>query len=329
MIDNEKANTGIHHPNTRYAGINISKTTYMKKICILFLPAAIVLALSLPSCKKDSNPAAPSIRLLSGTEYTPDGSVVAVGGKLRFGIAVSGTDANITNLVVKKIMPDGSSKVVFDSGLNSAGFTVGETFYQGVEDTARWTFQVMDRNRRFATAALTIYKDPNSAWGGILEFPSIVMGYQGCTTHGQFLVPSTGKVWFADSAALVQESIAIITYYYVDDTPSPTFSSAGETGGGITEYYPSIAQWTTKNYTKWDISVDTDPVPAGAFEACHNDSLLILAYDDVWGKRKFKWADPGDVIPFLTAKGKKGLIRVLSADHDAAGTITFAMKIQQ
>ncbi len=301
----------------------------MKQISIAILLACALLPVSMVSCKKETNPSPPVIRLLTGPEYTSDGSVMAVGGKLRFGITANGTDANITNFVVKKIMPDGTSKVVFDSGLNTSGFTVSETFYQGIEDTARWTFQVMDRNRQFATAALTLYKDPNSAWGGILEFPSIVMGYQGSTTHGQFLVPSTGKVWFADSATLVQESIDIITYFYIDETPSPTFSSAGETGGGITAYYPSIGDWTSKNYTKWDISVDTDPVPVDAFDACHNDSLLILAYDDVWGKRKFKWAEAGDVIPFLTAKGKKGLIRVLAADHDAAGSITFSMKIQQ
>jgi hypothetical protein len=292
--------------------------------CSLF--AALVL---LVSCSKDENPGPPSVSLLSGTGYTAPGSVIAVGRSLRFGISASADGANITNFVVKKVMPDGSVKVVLDSGLNSTGFTVNETFYQGVEDTARWTFQVMDKNRQFATTALTIYKDPASAWGGIYEFSTIVMGYQNCTTHGQFLVPATGKVCFADTATMNQSLIDIITYYYVDDTPSPTFSSAGETGGGITEYYPVIGQWTVKNYTKWDISVDADPIPVEAFDACHNDSLLIVGYDDVWGKRKFKWADPGEVIPFLTASGKKGMVRVLAADHDPAGTITFAMKIQQ
>jgi hypothetical protein len=301
----------------------------MKKSLTFLLICLSFLLISIVSCKKDANPSPPSIRLLTGTEYTTGGAVIAVGGKLRFGITASGTDANITNFVVKKIMPDGSSKVVLDSGLNATGFTVNETFYQGIEEEARWTFQVMDKNRQFATTAITLFKDPASAWGGILEYPSIVMGFQGNTSVGQFLDPMTGKVYFADSAALVQNAIDIITYYYVDGTPSPTFSSAGETGGGITTYYPTIATWATKRYTKWDISVDTDPVSAAAFDACHNDSTLIISYDDVWGKRKFKWADPGDIIPFMTASGKKGLIKVISVVDDPAGTTTFAMKIQQ
>jgi hypothetical protein len=302
----------------------------MKKSLLYLLLGSLMLSLIAVSCKKDENPVPPTISLLSGNEYTAAGAVVMVGGKLRFGITAAGPDANITNLVVKKIMPDGSVKVVLDSGLNTPAFSVNKTFYQNVEDEARWTFQVMDKNRQFATTAITIYKDPASAWGGIFEYNAIVMGFQNNTTYGHFLIPSTGKVYFADTAFLNQTLIDIVTYYYDDGgIPSPTFSSPAETGGGITEYYPVIDSWSSKNYTKWDISVDTEPVPVAAFDACHNDSLLIVTYDDVWGKRKFKYAYPGVVIPFLTASGKKGLVRVITADNDPAGAITFSLKIQQ
>lgn len=306
------------------------KRKKMRHRLLTTLFISFIAGLLFSGCKKDNNSQPPAISLKSGSQYTADKSVVAVGRALHFGITAGSTDANITNLVVKKIMPDGSIKVVLDSGMNSASFSFDRTFFQGVEDTARWTFQVMDKNRQFATTAMTIYKDPNSSWGGILEYLAITMGYQNNPDIGHFLDPMSGKVFFADTAALNQSLIDIIPYYFVDDNlPSPTFSSAGEQGGGITDYYPSIAEWTTKNYTLWDISVDSDPVPPEAFDACHNDSLLILSYDDVWGKRKFKWAEPGDIIPFFTASGKKGLIKVISADHDAAGTIVFSMKIQQ
>lgn len=297
---------------------------------IRVLLISLISGLLFSGCKKDNNSQPPVISLKSGSQYTPDKSIIAVGRAIHFGISGSGSDANITNLVVKKIMPDGSFKVVLDSGMNTASFSFDRTFFQGVEDTARWTFQVMDKNRQFATIAMIMYKDPNSSWGGILEYPVITLGYQNNPVFGHFLDPMNGKVYFADTAALNQPLIDIISYYYMDDNiPSPTFSSAGEQGGGITDYYPSIAEWTTKNYTLWDISVDSDPVPPEAFDACHNDSLLILSYDDVWGKRKFKWAEPGDIIPFFTASGKKGLIKVISADHDALGTIAFSLKIQQ
>ena len=297
-----------------------------------FLPFLLILVVTffVFSCKKDENPSPPTISLKTEFPFTPDKSVIAVGHPITFGILAGSADANITNLVVKKMMPDGSSKVMFDTGMNTAVLDISKIFYQSIEEEAQWTFQVMDKNRQFATTSLTIYKDPNSSWGGIFEFPSLTMGYQGNTEFGQFLDPSSGKIYFTDTATMNQSIIQVITYFNVDDNlPSPTFSSAGELGGGITDYYPAISQWTQKNYTKWDISVDSDPVDPVAYANCHNDSLLTLAYDDVWGKRKFKWADPGDVIPFLTATGKKGMIQVISADHDPTGKITFSLKIQQ
>jgi hypothetical protein len=296
---------------------------------ILFL-SLLVFVILVAGCKKDENPSPPNVSLKSGQSYTPAGSVIAVGHPIYFGISGSSADANITNLVVKKIMPDGTIKVVFDTGMNTPSFSINKTFYQGVEDTARWTFQVMDKNRQFATTDMTMYRDPNSTYSGIIEYPSVTMGYQNNTGFGQFFNPTSGKIYFADTAAMKQHEIQIVTYYYVDeDLPSPTFSSPGELGGGITTYYPTLSQWTTLNYTKWDISVDSDPVNPVAYDNCHNDSLLILSYDEVWGKRKFKWSNPGDIIPFLTASGKKGLLKVITADYDATGKITFSMKIQQ
>ncbi len=125
----------------------------------------------------------------------------------------------------------------------------------------------------------------------------------------------------------------MLVYYVVDeDQPSPVFSSPGEMdyySVEAKEFYPSIINWTTRNYTLWDISVEDDPVSVEAFEACHNDSLLIVSYDEAWGKKKFKWADAGEVIPFITQSGKKGLIKVNTAEHSNNGIINFDIKIQQ
>ena len=308
-----------------FDGAKLTKT--MKRIYFLFFILSGIVFLA--GCTKDDEPSVPVISLNTGAGYTLDGAVVKTGGVLRFGITARPGDANITNLVIKKITPDGTIKVVLDSGMNSTGFTVNEVFYQNVEDTATWIFQVMDKNRLFASSSMVIYKDPASAWGGILEYPLLVMGYQDNITVGQFLCCATGKVFSADSAGMASDSIDIATYYFVDDNlPSPTFSSPGEDGGGILEYYPFISSWVVKNYTKWDISIESDPIPLSSFEDCHNDSLLIVSYDDVWGKKKFKWVEEGFIIPFKTAKGKLGLIHVISRDENTTGTIRFSMKVQ-
>jgi hypothetical protein len=300
----------------------------MKFSYIIFIAFSLIIIVN--GCKKDEDPSSPVICLKSGESYTPNGAIVKTGGMLRFGITARDAGVSLTDLVIKKMLPDGSFKVVLDSGMNSGSFSVDKIFYQNVEDTAEWIFQIMDRNRHLSTTSITVYKDPSSAWGGILEYSLITMGFQQNTTVGQFLCCATGKVFKGDSAGLVSDSIDIATCYFVDDNlPSPTFSSPGEYGGGILEYYPFISSWNVKNYTLWDISVDSDPVPEAAYDACHNDSLLMVSYDEVWGKKKFKWAEAGDIIPFLTAKGKKGLIRVISAENSENGIITFSMKVQQ
>jgi hypothetical protein len=53
-----------------------------------------------------------------------------------------------------------------------------------------------------------------------------------------------------------------------------------------------------------------------------------VSYDEVWGKKKYKWVGAGMFIPFQTESGKKGIIKVLSADNNEAGSLTFSMKIQ-
>lgn len=287
------------------------------------------------ACKKETEPAGPEIRLVFDPGYTTEGATVAIGKAIRFKVEASGPDANLTNFTVKKLY-GGITKTVLDSGLNSASFSTGLTFYQGVEDQVEWQLSVMDRNRNEATVSLTVYKDPNSTFGGIYEFNHIKMGYQSNTAFGHYFLPLLNKVFFDDSAALNQDKTDILVYFnFREDNgvmlPSPTFSSPGEETSASGElydlYYPALTSWTTRNYTKYDIRVENG-LTEELFNQAHNDSLLIVSYDDVWGKKKYKWAIAGTLIPLQTASGKKGIILVEQADLEESGTITFSLKLQ-
>jgi hypothetical protein len=287
------------------------------------------------NCKHDEESRPPTINLVFESWCNNNGDTLEIGKPIKFKVQAEGLDAPITNFTVKKLY-NGSSKTVLDSGLNSNGFFTGLTFYQGVESQVEWQFAVMDRNRKEASVSLTIIKDPNSQFGGIYAFSNIRMGYQLNTTYGHYFLPLLNKVYFADSAGLNQDKVDFLTYFnYKDDNgvlkPSPTFSSPGEepsaTGELYELYYPYLVNWTTRNYTKYDIRA-VNGVTGESFDNAHNDSLLIVSYDDVWGKKKFKWAVDGTFIPFQTAAGKKGIIRVHQADLDTTGSILFSLKIQ-
>jgi hypothetical protein len=304
------------------------RTIYRIKV-LLCLPICISFLIA---CSKEENRLPPVISLKTGSGYTQNNAVVQVGHGLYFGLQARGNKANITNLTIKKVLDDHTVITMMDTGMNAAGLDINKVFYQNIEPKATWLFTVMDRNRMTAEISLVVYKDSNSAYGGIYYFPSIKMGYQLNTTYGHFLDLSTGKVYSEDSATLFHEKIEILTYYILDGTPSPVLSSPGEMDNFSTDaktYYPCIISWPVRRFTLWDISVDDTPVPTAVFDNAQNDSLLIVSYHEVWGKKKFKWATAGKIIPFLTASGKKGLIKVISADITDTGMIEFAIKIQQ
>lgn len=285
------------------------------------------------ACNKEEEKIPPTINFKTGTEFTADNAIAMVGAKLRFGIQARANSANITNFTVRKFLVDGTSITVMDTGTNSESLDIEKTFYQSVEDEVEWTFTVMDKNRMSSHISLTVLKDPNSQFGGIFYYPSLKMGFQNNTEYGHFLDPFTGKAYFGDSATLLQNSIHFLVYFFEDNNePSPTFSSSGEMDNSSTEalsYYPEISTWQVRNYTLWDISVEDDPIPVDAFDEAFNDSLLIVSYDEVWGKKKFKWVQPNQVIPFKTADGKFGLVKVIDPGNSDTGIMEFALKIQQ
>lgn len=301
-------------------------TKYLNLLLVLFI------AFSFSNCQKDEQKLPPAISFKIGDQFTKNNAVIMVGHELRFGIQARGSSANITNFTIKKVLENGNVITVMDTGLNSISLDIDKIFYQNVEDKATWEFTVMDRNRMSAQISMVIYKDSNSKFGGIYFFSSIKLGYQNNTMFGHFLDATTGVVYSNDSASSHPDKIDILTYYIEDGTPSPIFSSPGEIDNNSVEagiYYPFIKNWNQRRYTKWDISVDDTPISATTFDNAHNDSLMIVAYHEVWGKKKFKWAINGMVIPFLTKSGKKGLVKVINAETSDNGTIEFAIKIQQ
>ena len=302
------------------------------KTIVVLMVLAVFWIILLPSCEKENSRNPPKIELIATENSTSDGAIVEIGKPLIFKIKAQGFDANITNFTIK-ILSEGQYRTVLDSGLNSRNFETNVTFYQGVDDTADWVFSVMDKNRLESFTQLTVYKDPNSTFGGIFHYPSIIVGMDQNTEKGHFFAPSVGKVWMQDTAQMNQPLVDLLVYFKLSEDngvlrPSPTFSSPGETENGAFEFYPYLADWETLNYTKYDIRADNG-VTNAAFDNAHNDSLLIVSYDDVWGKRKYKWALTGTIFPFMTANGKKGIIRVIYADTVATGVIEFEMKIQQ
>ena len=131
----------------------------------------VLVGLITQACKpKDDSHVPPTLQLKGDDQFTQSGDTIAVGRSISFGFEAQGQHAVLTNLVIEKVLPDGSYSVVLDSGMYAPQLNLNKIFYQSIEEVVHWTIRVMDQNRLTSEVSLTVYKDPNSQFGGIRDY---------------------------------------------------------------------------------------------------------------------------------------------------------------
>jgi hypothetical protein len=297
----------------------------MRNFKIVFNSVCIVFcAIILTSCIKDSKNTLPLLTLKTNALYTTNMSYLS-NHILKFGIIASGKDANITNLVIK-CSGKNVSKTIVDEGFNNGLLEIDKTFINVWGDSLQWTITVMDHNRNFASISLITY-DTSKTYAPVHSYTNIELGMQNNTSIPQLLNALNGNLFTLTQGQQTPQLIDVVSYYYITSgTPSYTFSSAGDIDAPL--YYPILSTFNPKNYTDWDYATQ---ITSLAFDNCNNDSLLIASFHSGAGfsSRKYKFADAGKVVPFKTAGGKTGLIKVLSVSGNESGKIVFDLKIQQ
>lgn len=296
----------------------------MSKKTFIYLIVILITNFFVFSCKKEAGNILPELKLKSSINYTTDKSYITA-HQIKFGILAMGKEANITNLVIKCSGKD-FTKTIFDGGYNTSILDIDKSFTNVWGDTLEWTLTVMDKNRNFNTLRLTTY-DTSKIYATINHYQNIELGMQNNITLPQLLNASSGNIYSIAQGQQNAQLIDVLCYYYITSgTPSYTFSSAGDMDAPT--YYPAISSFNPKNYTDWDYATQ---ISVAAFDNCNNDSLLIAAFHSGAGfsSRKYKFADAGKVIPFKTAGGKTGLIKVISVSGIETGKIVFNLKIQK
>lgn len=289
----------------------------------------VCLLLAFSSCKKDEDTTTPPILQLSlGGAFVSDSAVLAINDTICFAVHAEGISSNLTYFKVDVISENGTS-TIYDEGFNSATFDATKIFFKGITNKDTYVISVMDYNRNVTTASFTVFKDTLTGFGPVYHYSNIVLGYQNNATHGHFLDPNTGTVYTDATVVGFESNIHILSYYYLSSgSPSPSLVCPAQTDAQT--QYPAIVGWTVKNATLYDYHTsDFALVSEAQFDACNNDSLILASYNPTYVNQKCKFATAGKIIPFMTTAGKKGLIKVVSADEIDTGTITLEIKIQQ
>lgn len=291
---------------------------------------ALLIIIALAGCVKDNPGTTPLILLKSGGAFTADGSAVAPGGALRFGLSVSGGGGAITNLVVKRIS-DGVAVIEADKGMyiSYGGLDTTLIYTRGYGQTERWVFSVMNSYRDTASVSLTVLKGVGSAWGEISHHQSIRIGLQENTSLPHFVDLHAGIAYDATGVTGHESEVDMAAFWYLTSgTSSPTLTCPAYSSA--LTYYPLFGSWSAKNQTMYDYyTSDNNLVTPAQFDLATNDSLLVNAYrpGSVSGQSKFAYT--GKVVPFRTADGKYGLLRVIRADETPEGEMEIAVKIQK
>ncbi len=272
----------------------------------------------------------PFILLNQGDEYTADGDRIPVGGQLKFGLSVVGGGAAITDLRVKRIMED-EIVTELDKGMYipTGGLDTMLTYTKSDANRETWNFFMMNENRDTASVFLTVFKGDGSAYGDIFYYPSLTIGYPANDQFAHFLDLKTGTIYNQDNVAGHEQDIDLAAFfYYTSGKSSPTLTCPAYPSAQT--WYPVFSGWSVKNSTLYDYKTsDNDLVSIAQFDAAENDSLLVAGYkpQNVSGLCKFCYTNK--VIPFKTAGGKYGMVKVVRADELDAGSMEIAVKIQR
>ncbi len=304
----------------------------MKPLTFFRYVPGLFLCLSLLSCTKEKSSTPPGLAFSTQAGYLSTDQTVAIGQPLKIGIIANAADAPITNLVVTLETPYGI-ETALDSGLYAESVNFVKTISYGSEAWEKWTFMVMDKYRNRQEISIMLSKDPASAFGLIEYYPSITLGLQTNPFTPNFFSSVNGNLYFADSTSGIQDRITLFAYWGEFNAPPTdyTLSSPNETDAPL--YYPILTTYTLpKNEVRY--KADSLSITSDQFDDAFNDSLILANYTAATtGKRKFKNARPGYVIPFMITAGpetgKRGLIRINNTEGMAAGTVNVSLKIQK
>ncbi len=294
------------------------------------LALILFLVLVFAGCGTDEPETAPLILLKSGGVFTADGSAVAPGGTLRFGLSVSGGGGAITNLVVKRVS-DGVAVTEADRGMyiNYGGLDTTLTYTRGYGQVERWVFTVMNSFRDTASVSMTVLKGTGSAWGEISYHPSVRIGLQDNNSLPHFADFHSGVAWDAAGVAGHEAEVDMAAFWYLTSGNSSPTLTCPAYSSALT-YYPLFGSWGVKNQTMYDYyTSDNNLVTQEQFDLAANDSLLVNAYRPGSVSGQSKYAYTGKVVPFRTSDGKYGLIKVIHADETPTGEMEIAVKIQK
>lgn len=306
----------------------------MKKLNSLLMLAAVAGALTFTSCQKDEVTTTGTV-----TYSTPTDGKATVPTDTVILVKLTVSAAEDLKSVSAKVAYDGAVGTTLD--LSADTKTTDSTLASGTGKTFEWTTGILtrsvagkevytytfkDKSGNTTEATITLTVNSKVVVDKVVTYSAKLLGGQSNATQGSFFNSSEGLVYNQANAKTNSGKVDILYFYGAtnmatiaspDDADAATIYNNSSTG---------IQTWTTKNATKFKATT----VTATEFDGitAKDDSKIVAAAAGAADTKSNKLAS-GSVFAFVTAAGKKGLIKVTAVSGTQDGSITIDVKVQK
>ena len=284
-------------------------------------------AIMLNSCSKSDDPAptdlTPSIAFVGGAGYTSGDATLEVNAAFKVGITAfsnTSSSAKLVKLAVTRVfnnIPLTSDTVINVSTLNwNLNLTANSLV--GAE---KWYFKVTDKNNQTKEISFTITTVAPS--GPINTFSMKILGAQGNTTGSSF-ASIDGTIYNLADAKANASKIDWLYFYGATNLAtlaSPNDAAAAEVFNDETN---GLLKWAVRNNTLFKKVAGTID-----WENITTDEVIVAQTASGVTNTKINSLAANDVLAFIAASGKKGMIKVESITGTNNGSITISVKVQQ
>jgi len=283
--------------------------------------------LFLSSCSSDTTTPTsqlPTIQFVAGTGLITGDVTLAAGAEIKVRVdAFSNTSSNakLVDFKITRVFNNLPS-VVLDSTINVTSFTIGiQTTAYPTPGVEKFIFEITDKDNQSASISFNV--TTTSTAGPIHAWSQKILGAQANTTGSSF-ASSNGTVYTLADAKTNSSLIDWLYFYGATNLAclaSPADPDAQSVYNNATN---GIQTWAVKNPTLFKKITD-DIVWSDIID----DSIILTETATGVDQTKIPQLVVGDILGFITAAGKHGLIRVEAITTGNDGTMTISVKVQQ
>jgi hypothetical protein len=297
----------------------------MKHMRFLFTTVLFSGLAMLNSCSKSDTTEpldqTPVINFVGGTGFVSSDVTLTVNQSFKVGITAfsnSNSGAKLTKFAITRVINNVPSTQ--DSTINTS--TLNLTVMANANSqvgTEKWFFKVTDKNNESKEISFTI--TTVSGAGPINTFSMKILGSYANATGSSF-ASIDGTVYTLANAKINSAKIDWLYFYGASAVNHATIASPKDPVAETV--YSDLINWAVRNNTLFKKVTD-----AIVWADITDDAEIVAQTASGVTETRITNLAPNDILAFIAASGKKGLIKVEAITGTTDGTITISVKVQQ